>query len=105
MIKKGPYGRYCEYNKDGKIKRSSVPEGELTPEILDFYLSLPLTLGQNDDGKDIITNIGKFGPYVLCDKKFYSYKEKPYHEITLDKAIESMSVPKTFKKKVNRKIK
>ena len=105
LIKKGPYGRYCEYNKDGKIKRSSVPDGELTPEILDFYLSLPLTLGQNDEGKDIITNIGKFGPYVLCDKKFYSYKEKPYHEITLDKAITAMSAIKTFKKKVNRKIK
>ena len=104
IIKKGPYGRYCEYNKDGKIKRSSLPDGEITPEILDFYLSLPLKLGQDDNGNEISTNIGKFGPYVLCDKKFYSYKEKPYHEITLEKAKEAIAaqgkkVKKTVKKK------
>ena len=102
-IKKGPYGKYCEYNKDGKIKRSSLPSEEITPEILDFYLSLPLTLGKNKDGKDIITNVGKFGPYVLCDKKFYSYKEKPYHNITLDKALSVILQPKTFKKTTKKK--
>ena len=102
-IKKGPYGKYCEYNKDGKIKRSSLPNEEITPEILDFYLSLPLTLGKNKDGEDIITNVGKFGPYVLCDKKFYSYKEKPYHNITLDKALSVILQPKTFKRTTKKK--
>ena len=102
-IKKGPYGRYCEYNKDGKVKRSSLPDGEITPEILDFYLSLPLKLGKTDDGLEVSTNIGRFGPYVLCDKKFYSYKEKPYYEITLEKAVETIENGKNKTKKFAKK--
>ena len=102
-IKKGPYGKYCEYNKDGKIKRSSLPDGEITPEILNFYLSLPLNLGKDNDGNEIMTNIGKFGPYVLCNKKFYSYKEKPYHDITFEKAINVIDGSKNKKPSIKKK--
>ena len=97
-IKTGKYGKYCEYNKDGKVKRSSLPNGEITDEILDFYLSLPLTLGKDEDGNDVVTNIGRFGPYVLYQKKFYSYKNKPYNEITFEKAMEVISNFKERKK-------
>lgn len=97
-IKTGKYGRYCEYNKDGKVKRSSLPSGEITDEILDFYLSLPLNLGKDNDGNDVVTNIGRFGPYILYQKKFYSYKNKPYNEITFEKAMEVISNFKERKK-------
>ena len=86
-VKKGPYGRYCEYNKEGKIKRISIPEDNITNEVIDFYLSLPKKLGNDNEGNEIITNIGRFGPYLLCNKRFYSYKEKPYYLINLEKAI------------------
>lgn len=100
-IKTGKYGKYCEYEKDGKIRRSSLPNCEITDEILDFYLSLPLKLGQDKDGNDIITNIGKYGPYVLCNNKFFPYKNSPYYEINLEKAIEVInnSITKTKKTK------
>lgn len=90
IIKNGPYGRYCEYSKDGKIKKVSLPNEEITPDILEFYFSLPLKLGKDNDGNEIITNVGRFGPYILVNKKFYSYKDKPYHEITLQKAIDTI---------------
>ncbi len=104
-IKKGKYGKYCEYKKDGKIKRSSLPNDiEITDKILDFYLSIPLKLGVDDDGNDIITSIGKYGPYISFtknnEKKFISYKTKPYHEITLEKAVDLIkNSKKNFKKK------
>ena len=94
VIKNGPYGCYCEYSKDGKIKRNSLPKEEITPQILDFYLSLPLELGKDENGKIISTNIGRFGPYVLCDGKFYSYKKQPYDNITLETAKETIEEAK-----------
>ena len=104
-IKNGPYGKYCEYNKDGKIKKTSLPDGDITQEILDFYISLPLKLGQDTEGNDIITSIGRFGPYVLCNKKFYSYKEQPYEDITLEKALNVITMvnDKTTNKKILKK--
>ncbi|MGQ9847558.1 MAG: topoisomerase C-terminal repeat-containing protein [Bacteroidales bacterium] len=51
--------------------------------------SLPRTLGQID-GHDVIVNIGRFGPYVLYNKKFYALDrniDDPY-TITLERAIE-----------------
>ena len=87
-IKSGRYGRYCEFNKDGKIKQCSLPEGEINEDVLNFYLELPLTLGKDEDGNDVKVGIGRFGPYVLNNSKFYSCKFKPFHEITLSDALE-----------------
>ena len=87
-IKRGQYGRYCEFNKDGKIKKCSIPDVELTEDILNFYLELPFSLGKDNDGNDVKVGIGKFGPYVLNNGKFYSCKFKPFHEISLTDALE-----------------
>ena len=53
-----------------------------------MYLELPLTLGKDEDGNDVKVGIGRFGPYVLNNSKFYSCKFKPFHEITLSDALE-----------------
>ena len=48
---------------------------------------LPRILGQFED-KDVSTNIGRFGPYIAHDGKFYSLgKEHDPYEIALDAAI------------------
>ncbi|MEO5674403.1 MAG: topoisomerase C-terminal repeat-containing protein, partial [Chitinophagales bacterium] len=57
---------------------------------LDEALSLfqlPKTLGQHE-GTDVIVNDGRFGPYVLHDKKFHSLKkDQDPMTITLDEAL------------------
>ena len=88
LIKKGPYGRYCEYNYNGKNKRVSIPEGDLNDEILEFYLNLPITLGKDKDGNDVKVGIGRFGAYILNNGKFYSCKFQPLYQITLSDALE-----------------
>ena len=108
LIKKGPYGRYCEYNYNGKNKRVSIPEGDLNDEILEFYLNLPITLGKDKDGNDVKVGIGRFGAYVLNNGKFYSCKFQPLYQITLSDALEVIVQKKdgkkrTFAKKTNYK--
>lgn len=36
---------------------------------------LPRTVGKTNDGKEIKSNIGRFGPYIQVEKKYYSLKE------------------------------
>ena len=56
-------------------------------EALDL-LRLPRTLGKYEDA-DVVVNNGRFGPYVLNNKKFYSLpKDKNLLTITLEEAIE-----------------
>ena len=48
---------------------------------------LPRNLGQFED-KDVVVNIGRFGPYIAHDGKFYSLgKDHDPYEIELDAAI------------------
>lgn len=64
------------------------------------YLSLPRVLGINPiNQKTISANVGRFGPYVVCDGDFRSLKgtDNPY-DITLDRAIEIFSQPKPVRK-------
>ena len=52
-------------------------------------LSLPMHVGNHSESKEeILMGIGKFGPYALCDKKFYSIKGKMLHEVAFDDVIE-----------------
>lgn len=47
---------------------------------------LPRTVGLTDDGKEIKSNIGRFGPYIQVDKTFVSIKPLNPFDITLDEA-------------------
>jgi DNA topoisomerase I len=49
---------------------------------------LPRTLGKTADGEDIITNVGRFGPYVKYGSKYVSLKEDDPYEVTLERALE-----------------
>lgn len=49
---------------------------------------LPRTVGTTDDGQEIKTNIGRFGPYIQVGKTFVSIKPLDPHDITEDEARE-----------------
>jgi len=49
---------------------------------------LPRKLGKTADGEDIITNVGRFGPYVKYGSKYVSLKEDDPYEVTLERALE-----------------
>jgi DNA topoisomerase I len=49
---------------------------------------LPRTLGQTAAGEDVVTNIGRFGPYVKYGSKYVSLKEDDPYKVTLERALE-----------------
>jgi DNA topoisomerase-1 len=69
-----------------KLKATQSIETISLDEALDLF-KLPRNLGQFEDN-DVTVNIGRFGPYIAHDKKFYSLaKEFDPYTITLDEAI------------------
>jgi DNA topoisomerase I len=51
---------------------------------------LPRTLGQTAAGETIITNVGRFGPYVKYGSKYVSLKEHDPYDVTLEQALEAI---------------
>lgn len=91
----GRYGTLVqigETNSDEKPRFASMKKGQSIETIsLEDALglfSLPRTLGQFED-KDVTVSIGKFGPYVRHNGKFYSLgkNDDPY-EVSLERSIE-----------------
>ena len=91
----GRYGTLVqigETNTDEKPMFASMKKGQSIETItLDEALglfALPRTLGQFED-KDVTVSIGKFGPYVRHNNKFYSLgkNDDPY-EVSLERCIE-----------------
>lgn len=83
-----------------KPKMASIPKEvdptSVTVEMAMHYLALPRTLGTHpEDGKDVIANIGRFGPYVGHERNFRSIKVPldPY-TITLEQALELLAQEK-----------
>lgn len=48
---------------------------------------LPRTLGEDDNGQTIITNIGRFGPYLKINDQFISIKDYDPYSISLSEAL------------------
>ncbi len=98
----GPYVQLGESDReDGeKPKRASLPKGVRPSEVsLDLalrLLSLPRTLGKHPEtGEDVVANIGRFGPFVVCDKEFRSLKkDDDVYTIELDRALELLAEEK-----------
>ena len=93
-LKSGRFGPYLQYQKESEsimddpkkkkkkkkiieknnIKNISIPKG-IDIESIDikkakFLCSLPKVLGQNpENGKDILLNTGRYGPYLKCENK------------------------------------
>jgi len=91
----GRYGTLVqigETNTDEKPMFASMKKGQsienITLEEALSLFNLPRTLGQFEE-KDVIVSIGKFGPYVRHNGKFYSLgkNDDPY-DVSLERAID-----------------
>ena len=95
-LKYGPYGPYVELDApsdEQKPKRVSVPK-EKEPGDVDFeyalkLLELPRAVGADPStGEEIVSGIGRFGPFVRRGKTFASLKGTDHlWTVTLDEAV------------------
>jgi DNA topoisomerase I len=68
-----------------KLKNTQSIETITYDEAMELF-RLPRNLGQFEDS-DVLVNIGRFGPYISHDKKFYSLgKDHDPYSITLEEA-------------------
>ena len=69
------------------LRKGQLIESITLAEALELF-TMPRNLGKYED-KDVVIGLGKFGPYVLYDKKFSSLakSDDPY-TVTLERAIE-----------------
>jgi DNA topoisomerase-1 len=110
-VMNGRYGAYVqlgetpEGKKAEKPKRASLQAGmtESTVTLEDALrlLSLPRVVGRHpDDGGEILTNFGRFGPYVKHGDEFRSLEsEDDVFNITLDAAVELLRAPKQSRRR------
>lgn len=104
FVLSGPFGPYLqlgEQQEDGpKPKRVSIPKNyeptELPLETALKLIDLPRTVGQHpEDGKVVKAGIGRFGPYVLHDKKYKSLgKDHDVLTVDLPTAVELLKQAK-----------
>lgn len=94
----GPYGPMFQMgDKDDidKPKYVSLPKGlTLEQSSLDDALKmfdLPRFVGVAEDGKEIIAQIGRFGPYLKHGSLFVSISEDELFSITLDEAKQKIA--------------
>ncbi len=98
----GPYVQLGETPEDTSVKpkRASLPKGispsQITLELALKLLSVPRTLGTHPEtGEEVVANIGRFGPFVVCQKEFRSLKkDDDVYTITLERALELLSEEK-----------
>ena len=86
----GPMLQMGEATDDEKPRFAPLPKGAkletVTLEQALEMFKLPRLVGKTPDGDDIKANIGRFGPYVQVEKKFFSIKPHDPMTITLDEA-------------------
>ncbi len=88
----GPMLQLGETSDDEKPAFAPLPEGaDMDSVTLDQALpmfDLPRKVGKTEDGKEILANIGRFGPYIQVDKTYVSLKEDRPQDITESRARE-----------------
>src|SRR5258705_2154898 len=110
-VMNGRYGAYVqlgetpEGKKAEKPKRASLQSGmteqSVTLEEALKLLSLPREVGLHpDDNQPIVTNFGRFGPYVKHNDEFRSLEsEDDVFNITLDAALALLRAPKQSRRR------
>ena len=106
-LKVGRFGEYLELGQTeaekeagDKPHRMSLPRGvkgpDVTPEMAQKLIGLPRALGTHpEDGEEISTSIGRYGPYVKKGKDFRSLDSwEKACEIELAEALEILAKPK-----------
>jgi DNA topoisomerase I len=105
----GPYVQRGESPGKGasapKPARASLPAGSteetVTLEEALRLLALPRTIGVHpEDGKPVVANFGRFGPYVKHGDEFRSLEsEQDVFTATLDEAVELLRQPKRSRRR------
>jgi len=102
LLLNGPYGPYLqlglpEADSKKKPKRVSIPKdiplSNVNLDIAKQLIALPRDLGLHPEtNKKVISNIGRFGPYVNHDAKFKSIpKSDSVFDIDLARAVELLA--------------
>ncbi len=89
-VRMGPYGAFAQIgDKDDEEKPrfASLKPGQKMNDInmdnvYDLFV-LPRVLGETDEGEEVSTNVGRFGPYVKFGKFFVSIR-KEFQEKGID---------------------
>ncbi len=107
MVRIGKYGPFVQLgdsSKDEKPRFASLLKGQLIEtitleEALELF-KLPRTVG-DFEGKDLIVGVGRFGPYVRHNNKFFSLKKETDDPLTINKsrAIELIEEKREIEKK------
>lgn len=88
----GPMLQRGETESEEKPTFAPLPSGTtldtVTLEQALKMFELPRVVGATEDGKEIKSNIGRFGPYIQVEKTFVSIKPKSPFEITEEEARE-----------------
>ena len=111
FAKNGRYGPYVQWGAPDNLppglekpKMSSLLQNmtldQITVDDAEKLLQLPRSLGQDPvDGKEIVANNGRYGPYVVKEKDFRSIdSEEQLFTITLEEASTIFKLPKVFKR-------
>ena len=113
LLRKGPYGIYLQLGEknEKKPKRISIPKNLSIEDInLDKakeLLILPRLVGKHPEtGKEIISNFGRYGPYIKYENSFFSMsKEEDPTTIGLNRAMDILSKPKKTNRRVIKPLK
>jgi DNA topoisomerase-1 len=110
-VMNGRYGAYVqlgetpEGKKAEKPKRASLQAG-MTEQTITLdealkLLSLPREVGLHpDDGQPIVTNFGRFGPYVKHNDEFRSLEsDDDVFNVSLDQALALLRAPKQSRRR------
>jgi DNA topoisomerase I len=88
----GPFVQIGTKDDADKPKFAGLRPGQkmdaITFEQAIELFKLPRKLGQTATGDEIITNVGRFGPYVKYGAKYVSLKTDDPYEITPERALE-----------------
>jgi DNA topoisomerase-1 len=88
----GPMLQMGEATDDEKPKFAPIPQGtrmeDVTFEQALELFKLPRVLGKTEEGEEILTNYGPFGPFVKFGKLYVSIKPDDPFSITLERARE-----------------
>ena len=88
----GPFVQIGTKDDEEKPKFAGLRPGQKMDSIthaqaLELF-KLPRTLGVNATGQPIVTNIGRFGPYIKFGEKYVSLKDDDPYTVSLERALE-----------------
>jgi DNA topoisomerase-1 len=88
----GPFVQIGTKDDEEKPKFAGLRPGQkmdsITHEQALELFKLPRTLGATADGQPIVTNIGRFGPYIKFGEKYVSLKDDDPYTVSLERAVE-----------------